>query len=791
MTRRLAALLLTAAMLLWSAAPLAPAAGAAVSPMAAGTFTGGPDQAPLFVLNDHTPIAVHFTASGLATSTAYYAKVRFTVGTTPSGSTNRGWTWNPTTQQWAQERGPWTDCPQISTDASGHISSGAGWMYAAFGDENAAGSFHIMISLSQTGSGSTYNSSIVPTVTVLDVKSAGTRVHNGIATGAQAAKKAQLSQDTSLGVVYSLQKTEANGLDDDFNGVVDDEDYGLAGKTGDFRFGAPATTPVKVNLNNVDWAPSVGFVTGPPDVDLAIGATDTQEPTPPTALAAEPKAKGAVSLTWDPATDNVGVAEYRVYRWIPSADGTQFTVPHVRIATVSGTSYEDTDTADGTTYAYEVRAMDAATNESARSAAATAAADASGPAAVADLSALPDAGAATATVTWTVPADAAEYQLRYVEGSTIDTAAFDGATTVTVGPPSAAGTTETATVGGLTKGRTYAFALRSRDALGNWSDLSNIATVTPRGAGSVGGLLWGADRYETAIKASKSAFATGSVDTVVLATGHDFADALSASALCGSYGSPLLLSRGTPDPRVRDEIQRLGAHNVIILGGMPSVPQAVEDDLEHAGLTVERMNGKNRYDTAAMIAKRVHDRGGSTKAFFVRGDEYPDGLSVAPFASNEKMPVLLVKTDRIPPETSQAIADDGITGGVVAGDGSAVATSTYNTLAGMLSGSLVRRSGGDRYGTAAAIADFCVGQGWGGFGYVGVALGTSFPDALGGGVAAGAHGGVLLLSKPASLPDPIAALLTAHRLEVEDVEPYGGTLAQSAAIRGAVKGILK
>ena len=153
---------------------------------AASSFTGGPDQWPIYTLNDHTPIAVHFTAGaeqGLAPSTSYYLKVRYTVATTPSGLTNRGFTWNPVTARWVQEREDWSSFPTVSTDASGAISSSSGWAFAKFGDDAKSGQYHIMISLSATGDASTFNGSFVPTVTVLDPRVNGSWVHNGIATG--------------------------------------------------------------------------------------------------------------------------------------------------------------------------------------------------------------------------------------------------------------------------------------------------------------------------------------------------------------------------------------------------------------------------------------------------------------------------------------------------------------------------------------------------------------------------------------------------------------------------------
>ncbi|NTU72115.1 MAG: hypothetical protein HGB10_09895, partial [Coriobacteriia bacterium] len=200
---RVAALALAAALALGAFAPTM-AFGAATG------FSGGADQWPEYVANDHTPFAVHIATdavSGLATSTAYYVKVRFTVGTTPAGMLNRGYTWNPITGLWAQERDSWTTFPRITTDASGHIPAEAGWVFAKFGDDAQSGPRHIMISMSATGVGATYNSSLVPTVTVLDQRTHGGWAHNGIDAGSVVATSVLVSDPTS-GTLYSIVKTE-------------------------------------------------------------------------------------------------------------------------------------------------------------------------------------------------------------------------------------------------------------------------------------------------------------------------------------------------------------------------------------------------------------------------------------------------------------------------------------------------------------------------------------------------------------------------------------------------------
>jgi chitodextrinase len=89
----------------------------------------------------------------------------------------------------------------------------------------------------------------------------------------------------------------------------------------------------------------------------AGGDGDTLPPTPPADLAAA--IGNSVDLSWEPSTDNAQVAGYSIVR-----DGTE-------IAETPDTSYADEDVTQGTTYDYQVVALDEAGNRSAPSNTAT------------------------------------------------------------------------------------------------------------------------------------------------------------------------------------------------------------------------------------------------------------------------------------------------------------------------------------------------------------------------------------------------------------------------------------
>ncbi|MEV8093809.1 carbohydrate binding domain-containing protein [Kitasatospora sp. NPDC085879] len=85
------------------------------------------------------------------------------------------------------------------------------------------------------------------------------------------------------------------------------------------------------------------------------GGGDTQAPTAPSGLASTGKTSSTVSLSWNAATDNVGVTGYDVY------SGSAV------VASTTGTSATVTGLAASTAYTFTVKARDAAGNTSAAS----------------------------------------------------------------------------------------------------------------------------------------------------------------------------------------------------------------------------------------------------------------------------------------------------------------------------------------------------------------------------------------------------------------------------------------
>jgi putative cell wall-binding protein len=308
----------------------------------------------------------------------------------------------------------------------------------------------------------------------------------------------------------------------------------------------------------------------------------------------------------------------------------------------------------------------------------------------------------------------------------------------------------------------------------------------------------GGTRYDTAVAASRSSFATGSVTTVVIATGADYPDALSAAALAGAYEGPVLLTaKNALLAAVSAEIDRLGATRAVIVGGTGAVSGTVFEQLitKLGGGHVTRIAGGTRYVTAAMVADAigaVHPVLDGT-VFIATGQNYPDALAGGPDAWAKVRPILLVNGASVPASTTAAIASLNATRAVILGGTGAVPASAATTVQNALAGpkTLVRLAGGTRYGTAQEVARWsAAGEGLG-WTTVGIATGTGFADALGGGPAMGAVGGPMMLTSPTAASPETLDELAANKATIMDVRFFGGTGAVPTSVRTALMNALE
>ncbi|WP_309065044.1 cell wall-binding repeat-containing protein [Microbacterium sp.] len=259
------------------------------------------------------------------------------------------------------------------------------------------------------------------------------------------------------------------------------------------------------------------------------------------------------------------------------------------------------------------------------------------------------------------------------------------------------------------------------------------------------GRLAGADREQTAVQVSREAWPTGT-RTVFMATGRDFADALTAAPAASRAGGALLLT--DPDrlsAAVRDELRRLAPTRVVLMGGTGVLTPAVQTQIAAAvpQARIERAAGADRYATS----RAVVEQGGASPAILVAtGRDFPDALSAAAAGSASRTPVILVNGEAatLDAATVATIRKTGATKATIVGGDGVVSAGISAQLA-SLGLSVGRLAGTDRYATnmevnrtyypTSALKAL-------------IAPGSDFPDALSASSLAGRWNVPLLLSEP-------------------------------------------
>jgi putative cell wall-binding protein len=303
----------------------------------------------------------------------------------------------------------------------------------------------------------------------------------------------------------------------------------------------------------------------------------------------------------------------------------------------------------------------------------------------------------------------------------------------------------------------------------------------------------GADRYATAVAASKLLYPTdGSATDVVVVNGWATVDGLTASYLAGLKSAPILYTDTDSVPgSTADEIDRLGVTDVWIVGGTNRVSQAQQDAWTTAGKTVHRIAGADRYETAAMVAE-ADDQGAPEQVFIASGTATADALAAGPIAWARNYPILLTAKDSVPAVTAAALSELGTADRVVLGSTNSVSDAVYADVTGTQ-----RIGGSDRQQTAALIADDAIATE--NFDTQSVALvggsDAMAADALAAAPVAGAGGVPLVFTGfDGSLGDSTTAYLSskkANYVASGDGWVFGGTTSVPAATADAATALVQ
>jgi putative cell wall-binding protein len=293
----------------------------------------------------------------------------------------------------------------------------------------------------------------------------------------------------------------------------------------------------------------------------------------------------------------------------------------------------------------------------------------------------------------------------------------------------------------------------------------------------------GADRYAVAVAISAQSHPAGA-DTVFIATGTNYPDALSAGPLAVAMNAPVLLT--PPDHLgavVANEIRRLDPSTIYIVGGPNSVSAETESEIGDAAhrAVIHRIGGADRYEVSRKIAEYFAPAPGA--AYVATGANYPDALSAGGPGGHSGVPIVLV--DGSAPEIDAASStllwsDLSVRNITIVGGPNSVSPGIESSLAGLPYTTVSRVGGADRYEASMNI-NLAAYQ-WSD--RIFLATGANFPDALAGSAWAGALGAPLIVVPGDCVPQPVLDSL--RTFNVGHVTLLGGINSLGSGVENLV-----
>ena len=293
--------------------------------------------------------------------------------------------------------------------------------------------------------------------------------------------------------------------------------------------------------------------------------------------------------------------------------------------------------------------------------------------------------------------------------------------------------------------------------------------------------IHGSNRYETALMTAdhmRQRKLIEKFDTVIVADGRNFADALSGSYLSNVCEAPILLVYPGFEQTLFDYIKQntVDGAKVYLLGG----PGAVSENFE--GLLtrydVERLGGANRFETNLLILKAANSMEGAPKneVLVCSGTNFADALST----SSVGKPILLVGNS-LSDQQKQYLTDANTDTAWIIGGTGAVSESVESELSAFVPAANTNRLGGaNRFETSYKVADeFFAGS-------VETAVlvyGMNFPDGLSGGAVASVLGSPILLAMNNDSMNAFVAPWVTEAGAVKSITLGGPTLISDASIR--------
>lgn len=216
----------------------------------------------------------------------------------------------------------------------------------------------------------------------------------------------------------------------------------------------------------------------------------------------------------------------------------------------------------------------------------------------------------------------------------------------------------------------------------------------------------GGNHFQNAIEISNVVYADKSPDSVIIANGELYQDAIISTAMIHfPHNAPILYSHTDYiDVDTVNQIYKLNPKGVngiqiFLIGG---ISQAVGQYLMSLGFNVEIITGKNYAETAANVARYLNY---PENLMIVSSEDYRDGLSACAWSAHMGVPILLT-ANKLPSYTRDVIIETKNANIYLVGDYNSISEQVENEIRSLNINYLGRISGYDPYDVSVNFAKY-------------------------------------------------------------------------------------
>ncbi|WP_412523889.1 cell wall-binding repeat-containing protein [Clostridium sp. JS66] len=259
----------------------------------------------------------------------------------------------------------------------------------------------------------------------------------------------------------------------------------------------------------------------------------------------------------------------------------------------------------------------------------------------------------------------------------------------------------------------------------------------------------GATRYETSMNITNN-YNSDKLESVIIASGDDFPDALVGCMLSKNVDAPILLiskdnssNEGTIN-FIKSKLKIDGS--IYILGGEASVSAKFENYLNSIGYdNIKRLGGIDRFDTNRIIVNFLNIKK-NTPVVIVNGFGFSDALSVSSIAASKGYPIIMSDSSKLSEQAREMLKDIEPSKAFIIGGEGSINNNVFNQLKEVVTSlndnNIIRIAGMNRYETSLDVcryfnlsSDTAV-----------IASGENFPDALSGSALAAKKNAPIILT---------------------------------------------